>query len=87
MEAIMAVVQRTTHKAARRATNVSISEGLLVEARTLEVNISRAAEAGLTRAIADRRAELWVAENRAALESSNAYVEQNGLPLAKYRSF
>lgn len=28
------------------------------------------------------RSELWLAANREALESSNAYVEQNGLPLS-----
>ena len=79
--------QRTSAKAPRRPTNVSINERLLAEARALDVNISRAAESGLARAIAERRTELWLSENRAALESSNAYVEQNGLPLAKYRSF
>ncbi len=76
-----------TTAAPRRATNVSISTHLLAEARKLEVNISRAAEQGLTHAIAERRAALWLEENRAALESSNAFVEQNGLPLAPYRSF
>lgn len=73
--------------APRRATNVSISTGLLAQARELEVNISRAAEQGLMRAIAERRAALWLEENRAALESSNAFVERNGLPLAQFRSF
>ena len=29
----------------------------------------------------------WLAENKAALESSNAYVETHGLPLARYRTF
>ncbi len=81
----MANIQR--NEAPKRATNVSISAQLLAEARALDVNISRAAEAGLAQAIASRRAELWIAENRAALDSSNAYVEQNGLPLAAYRNF
>jgi len=27
----------------------------------------------------------WREDNRAALESSNAYVEAHGLPLARYR--
>lgn len=81
----MANIQR--NEAAKRATNVSISARLLAEARALGVNISRAAEAGLAQAIASRRAELWIAENRAALDSSNTYVEQNGLPLAAYRNF
>ncbi len=32
-------------------------------------------------------AEIWLAANREALDSSNAYVEEHGLPLAKYRMF
>jgi len=42
---------------------------------------------GLDRAIAEKRAEVWLQENRDALQSSNDYVERNGLPLAKYRQF
>jgi len=72
---------------ARKATNVSIDEALLSEARALKINVSKAAEAGLVVALAEKRAELWLAENRAALESSNAYVDRHGLPLAQYRGF
>lgn len=76
-----------TQGTARKATNVTLGEGLLAEAKSLNINISQAAEAGLARAVAERRAEQWLAENLAALESSNAYVEANGLPLARYRGF
>jgi antitoxin CcdA len=72
---------------ARKATNVSINEALLSEAKALKINVSKAAEAGLVVALAEKRAELWLAENRAALESSNAYVDRRGLPLAQYRGF
>lgn len=72
---------------ARKATNVSINETLLSEAKALKINVSKAAEAGLVVALAEKRAELWLAENRAALESSNAYVDRHGLPLAQYRGF
>jgi antitoxin CcdA len=82
----MATPQQQT-EGAKRATNVSLNAQLLAEARALDVNISRAAEQGLARAIAEKRAALWLEENRAALESSNTFVEQNGLPLAKYRGF
>jgi post-segregation antitoxin (ccd killing protein) len=34
-----------------------------------------------------KRAEAWLAENRDALESSNAFVEAQGLPLARYLNF
>lgn len=83
----MSVPPRRASEAPKRATNVSINESLLTEAKELQINVSRAAEAGLGRAIAERRAELWRQENREALQSSNDYVAKNGLPLAKYRQF
>lgn len=73
--------------ATKRATNVSLAEELLFEAKTLHINISQAAEAGVVQAIARRRSELWLAENQEAIESSNAFVDQHGLPLTKYRMF
>jgi len=72
---------------AKKATNVSLSETVLADAKALRINISQAAEAGLARAVAERRAAQWLEENRGALESSNAYVEQHGLPLAHHRNF
>jgi antitoxin CcdA len=82
----MATMQQASG-GARRATNVSIDSRLLNEARELEVNISRAAEQGLTKAVAEKRATLWLEKNRAALESSNEFVERYGLPLTRYRGF
>lgn len=73
--------------AAKKATNVSLAESLLAEAKALRINISQAAEVGVARAVAEKRAELWVAENTEAFDCWNAYVEKNGLPLAKYRNF
>ena len=73
--------------AAKRATNVSLSSALLDEARELGINISRACERGLAIQIAERRAERWLDENREAIETSNAYVERHGLPLARFRRF
>lgn len=71
----------------RKATNVTISVPVLEAARALNVNISQAAELGVIRATAEKCAELWLEENREALDSSNHYVERNGLPLASYRGF
>ena len=71
----------------KKATNISLTEGLLAEARALRINVSQAAEAGVARAVAERRAQLWQEENRVAIESSNAYVDANGLPLDRFRNF
>lgn len=72
---------------ARKATNVTLDAGLLERAKSLKINISQASGDGLARAVAAKCAAMWLQDNRAALESSNRYVEKHGLPLASYRNF
>ena len=71
----------------RKPTNLSLDEGLVEQARQLGLNLSRAAEDGIRRAVEIEVVERRQEENREALLSSNAYVEKHGLPLAKYRMF
>jgi len=71
----------------RKPTNVSLHSDLLEAAKALGVNISRACERGLAEQVSETRAERWLAENKQALESSNLFVEKNGLPLAHHRQF
>lgn len=70
-----------------RPTNVTLNASLVDEAKELGVNISLAAASGLEGAVAKKRAERWLEENAAALDSYNRYVEKNGLPLEKLRLF
>jgi antitoxin CcdA len=78
---------RSKRNAATRPTNLSLNAALVEEAKALGVNISLAAAAGLEQAVAKRRAERWIEENAAALDSYNEYVEKDGLPLEKSRLF
>jgi antitoxin CcdA len=71
----------------RKPTNLSLDPALLEEAKALDVNISRAAEAGLRKAVRKAKGEAWLRENAEALESWNEWVAKNGLPLEKYRMF
>lgn len=73
--------------AVRRSANLSIEADVLEEARALNVNLSRAAQDGIRRAIAAEKARKWKEENADAIRSSNEYVEKYGLPLEKYRMF
>ncbi|AJC77529.1 post-segregation antitoxin CcdA protein [Rhizobium etli bv. phaseoli str. IE4803] len=57
------------------------------QARELKINISRAAEDGIAKAIKAERERLWRIENAEAIAASNAYVEEHGLPFQKYRQF
>ncbi|MFL6726647.1 MAG: type II toxin-antitoxin system CcdA family antitoxin [Sphingomicrobium sp.] len=74
-------------KTRTRATNVSLDAALVEEAKALGVSISQASNRGLEEAVKAARAERWLEENKAALESSNEWMEANGLPLEKYRLF
>ena len=71
----------------KKPTNLSLDQALLQEARDLGVNLSQAAERGLRQAVASAKAAAWKRENQTALESSNAWVENYGLPLERFRRF
>ena len=70
-----------------RPTNVSLDTSLVEEAKALGVNISLASARGLEEAVKEARGKRWLEENMPALDAYNAYVEEHGLPLAKYRMF
>ena len=74
-------------QAARKPTNMTLDTSLLAEARSLGVNLSQAAEAGVRRAVAEAKAAAWQREHAEALASSNAWVDAQGLPLDEYRQF
>lgn len=74
-------------KSRTRPTNVSLDAALVEEAKQLGVNISLASARGLEQAVKEARGKHWLDENRAALDSYNAYIEANGLPLADLRLF
>jgi antitoxin CcdA len=78
---------RETGAPFRRPTNISLDAAMIEDARELGINISRACEEGLAKQISIERGRRWLEENREAIESSNAWVEEHGLPLAKYRPF
>ena len=44
----------------RKATNVTIDIGLLEHAKSLGINISKASEEGLSRAVAAKQEALWL---------------------------
>jgi len=74
-------------RSTRKPTNLSLDGALLKEAKALGINVSRSAEAGIAEAVKLHKQERWLKDNARALASSNAYVEANGLPLARHRQF
>lgn len=71
----------------RRATNISLDQGLVADAKELGINVSRACEAGLARRVSEERNQRWKEENREATAEWNAYIEKHGLPLERFRQF
>jgi antitoxin CcdA len=64
-----------------------LAADLIHEAKALDINISQACEKGLAAEVKKARDDKWIEENREAIQFWNRYVEENGLPLAKYRMF
>ena len=71
----------------KKPTNLSLDKNLLIEAKALGINLSRAAESGVRLAVASAKSKRWQRENARALESSCKWIEENGLPLDRYRKF
>ncbi len=71
----------------KKPANLSLDAKLLAEARELKINLSAAAEEGVRRAVSSARAEAWKKENAEAIKDYNRWIEENGLPLEKYRMF
>jgi antitoxin CcdA len=72
---------------ARKPANLSLDTELVAEAKSLGINLSRAAEDGLRRAVSDAKTEAWKRENEKTFEAINAWVEENGIPFAEFRQF
>jgi len=65
---------------------LALDATLISEAEQLGIDVRQSLEADLRRRIgAARRNEVWRAENKAAMEAWNLWVDENGLPLADKR--
>ncbi|AZO11114.1 MULTISPECIES: type II toxin-antitoxin system CcdA family antitoxin [unclassified Mesorhizobium] len=80
-------MRKIAANAVRQPANLSIDSQLMKEAKGLNVNVSRAAEAGIAEAVAAEKTRLWKLENRDTMDSWNDYVERHGIPLEEHRQF
>ena len=69
----------------RRATSMTLDAALLDEARSLGVNVSRAAEEGILVQVRSARAKRWKEDNAEAIADYNRWIEENGIPNADIR--
>jgi len=73
--------------APKTPVSVSVDPRLAKQAGDLKVDLSKAAEDGLTRAVQAERERLWRLENAVAIEAANDFVDENGLPFDRHRQF
>lgn len=63
----------------KRAANVSVNQGLLEQAKALDINLSATLERALEAEVRARKREKWLQENREAIEGYNAWVAEQGV--------
>lgn len=71
---------------AKKATNLSINEGLLLQARELDINLSATLEQALDEEIRKRRRAQWLEENREAIAAYNDHVQAHGVFSPMFRA-
>jgi len=69
----------------KRATNVTINQGLLEAAKALDINLSATLEKALEAEVRARKREQWLEENREAIQGYNAWVAEHGVFSAMFR--
>lgn len=71
----------------RIKVNLTLDAEVAETARALGLNMSRLAETAILAATKAERNRLWREENREALEAYGREVAEEGLALARFRSF
>lgn len=73
--------------APKKATNLLLNSKVLEMARELGMNVSQTVDELLAAEVHRRYWERWNEENRDAIAEYNARIANEGLPLARYRTF
>jgi len=71
----------------RVKVNLTLDAEVAQSARSLGLNMSRLAEAAIVQAAKAERNRVWREENQAAIDAYAKEVADDGLPLARFRSF
>lgn len=67
-------------------TDVMLPEALLAQARSLAINVSKAAAAGVAGEVARVLAQRWAAKNSGAVEDWAGYLHDHGQPFEDIQS-
>jgi antitoxin CcdA len=75
-------------RGARKApTNLSLRVDLVQRAKVLGLNLSNVVDAAIETAIVQAEQDRWLAENEAAIDYYNEFVEKHGMFGEEFRTF
>ncbi len=69
----------------RKPVNLSLDTGIVAAAREAGINLSQVSEVAIRAAAKRVQEEKWREEHRDWITANNAWIEENGLPLDRYR--
>ena len=69
----------------RKSVNLSLDTGIVAAAREAGINLSQVSEVAIRAAAKRVQEEKWREEHRDWITANNAWIEENGLPLDRYR--
>jgi antitoxin CcdA len=76
-----------TRRARKAPTNLSLRVDLVRRAKALDLNLSEVVEHALQKAILEAERARWLAENEAAIDYYNDFVEKHGVFGEEFRPF
>ena len=65
----------------RQRVNLTVREDVMSEAQALNINISRAAEAGIEAALKAEKSRRWLEDNADAIKAHNERIAREGMML------
>ncbi|MEQ8627074.1 type II toxin-antitoxin system CcdA family antitoxin [Ekhidna sp.] len=74
-------IRSETNSVTRKPTNLTIRKDVLEEAKSLNLNTSKAAEFGIVQAIRELKSKEWVEHNQVAISAHNERIAKQGVLL------
>ena len=79
--------QVPSQRARKTPTNLSLRTDLVQRAKALGLNLSEFVEGALEKVIREAEQARWLAENEAAIDYYNAFIEKHGMFGEEFRQF
>lgn len=62
----------------KKATNLTVNSDLLAKAKLLRINLSKALEDSLIKLLQEKQNQLWLQQNKQAIEEYNERISKEG---------